>query len=134
MMLSDIDPASGSASFKLDKRVKIEDEFFITVDGFPVSAQDTKVNFAGSHIENGEGKAMIRVEGEWKHLPDYSYHLYPHVSFSDPEIDKTEITVDDVTEPIYYTLQGIRVPDGVNLASGIYIAVKGKKAYRILVK
>lgn len=120
-------------SFIFDEPVKLEDEFFILAEGFPATTDSTAVNFGGASVEEGEGRALVKRNGEWSALSGYSFCLYPHVSFSAPSDKDGVASVFGDEQLQYYNLQGVRVDMSRRPAPGIYIVVKGNQASKVMI-
>ncbi|MDE6527961.1 MAG: PKD domain-containing protein, partial [Muribaculaceae bacterium] len=139
--------------FVLDKQVKINSEFFVTISGFPnnsnANGEDNIAMYALRRGTNGRNTAYHLLKemdesynytGEIKWYEQgaddaCSFAIAPKIEFDNPlsGVTAAEADTDSDAPATYYNLQGIRV-DSDNLTPGIYIRRQGTKSTKVHVR
>lgn len=71
--------------------------------------------------------------GQWSRPGYHSYSLFVGNGPAHPTSDAAAIEDDTNVRPVYYTMQGILMPEGT-LPAGIYIKVTGSKSEKVVIR
>lgn len=133
--------------FVLDKAVKVDTAFFVTIGGFPNGDGDDIAMYVLRRGQGGANTAyhLLAEEDEnyqptgetkWYANEDdpLSFAIAPKIEFEAPQSGVADIdAATDAAPAVYYNLQGVCLGAKVP-APGLYIRRQGDKAEKVLVK